>query len=73
MMTLIQLRDKINKILEETPSWADVDRIGIVTNKDDDGFCDMDWLENFGSICCDGQGMVAFQLVMHGDTDYTND
>lgn len=34
-MTLIELRDKINTILEETPSWANVDRIGIVTNTDD--------------------------------------
>lgn len=64
-MTLIELRDKINTILEETPSWADVDRIGIVTNTDDEtGFKDMEWLEDFRTICCDGQGMVAFELVM---------
>lgn len=64
-MTLIELRDKINTILEETPSWANVDRIGIVTNTDDEtGFKDMEWLEDFRTICCDGQGMVAFELVM---------
>ena len=64
-MTLIELRDKINTILEETPSWADVNRIGIVTNTDDEtGFKDMEWLEDFRTICCDGQGMVAFELVM---------
>lgn len=64
-MTLIELRDKINTILEETPSWANVDRIGIITNTDDKtGFKDMEWLEDFRTICCDGQGMVAFELVM---------
>ena len=64
-MTLIELRDKINTILEETPSWANVDRIGIVTNTDDEtGFKDMEWLEDFRTISCDGQGMVAFELVM---------
>lgn len=63
-MTLIELRDKINIILEETPSWANVDRIGIVTNTDETGFKDMEWLEDFRAISCDGQGMVAFELVM---------
>lgn len=63
-MTLIELRDKINAILEKTPSWANVDRIGIVTNTDETGFKDMEWLEDFRTICCDGQGMVAFELVM---------
>ena len=24
----------------------------------------MEWLEDFRVICCDGQGMVAFELVM---------
>lgn len=64
-MKLIELRDKINSIIEETPSWANVERIGIVTNTDDEtGFKDMEWLEDFRAICCDGQGMVAFELVM---------
>lgn len=66
-MTLIQLRDKINDILEKTPSWADVERIGTVTATYDDGSKDMDWLVDFKDICCDGQGMVAFQLVMETD------
>ena len=64
-MKLIELRDKINDIIEETPSWANVERIGIVINTDDEtGFKDMEWLEDFSTICCDGQGMVAFELVM---------
>lgn len=63
-MTLIELRNKINIILEETPSWADIERIGIVTNTDETGFKDMEWLEDFRVISCDGQGMVAFELVM---------
>lgn len=64
-MKLIELRDKINDIIEKTPSWANVERIGIVTNTDDEtGFKDMEWLEDFRTICCDGQGMVAFELVM---------
>lgn len=64
-MTLIELRDKINEILEECPSWADVDRIGIVTNTEEDtGWKDMEYLVDFREICCDGQGMVAFELVM---------
>ena len=72
-MTLLELRDKINAILEEVPEWGNIDRIGIVTNCDHEtGYKDMEWLENFGSICCDGQGMVAFQLVMEGDSDYTH-
>lgn len=68
-ISLIQLRDKINDILEKTPSWADVERIGIVTATYDDGSKDMDWLVDFRPICCDGHGMVAFQLVMEDD-DY---
>lgn len=66
-MTLKQLRDKIDEIIEKTPSWADVERIGIVTANYDDGSKDMDWLVDFKDICCDGQGMVAFQLVMETD------
>ena len=68
-MKLIELRDKINEILEKTPSWGNCERIGIVQGKDETGFCDMEWLEDFKPICCDGQGMVAFQLVMEND-DY---
>jgi hypothetical protein len=72
-MTLIQLRDKINQIIEETPSWANVDRIGRVVGYDPEmGWKDMEWLEDFVTICCDGQGMVAFQLVMEGDDDYSH-
>lgn len=64
-MTLIELRDKINAIIEQTPSWGNVDRIGIVTNTEEDtGWKDMEWLVDFRTICCDGQGMVAFELVM---------
>lgn len=63
-MKLIELRDKINAIIEETPSWANVERIGIVTETYENGEKDMIWLEDFRKICCDGQGMVAFELVM---------
>ena len=63
-MTLIELRDKINSIIEKTPSWADVDRIGIVQSTDSNGWKEMTWLEDFRPICCDGQGMVAFELVL---------
>jgi len=70
-MTLKELRDKIDSIIEETPSWANCDRIGIVNYKDEDGWCSMDWLQDIATICCDGQGMVAFQLVMEGDEDYS--
>lgn len=63
-MTLKELRDKIDAIIDKTPSWANVDRIGIVTNTDEYGFKDMEWLVDFRAICCDGQGMVAFELVM---------
>lgn len=66
-MTLKELYDKIGAILKETPSWAYVDRIGIVTEVYDDGSKDMEWLKDFKSICCDGHGMVAFQLVMEDD------
>lgn len=72
-MTLIELRDKINKILKKTPSYGDVERIGIVTDKDETGYCDMLFLKNFGSFNCDGHGMVGFQLVMEDDEDYTDD
>lgn len=64
-MTLKELRDKIDSIIGESPSWADVDRIGIVTNTEEDtGWKDMEWLVDFRTISCDGQGMVAFELVM---------
>jgi hypothetical protein len=63
-MKLIELRDKINDIIEKTPSWANVERIGIVDYTYDNGSKDMIWLKDFRSICCDGQGMVAFELVM---------
>ena len=63
-MTLLELRDRINSILEETPSWGNVSRIGIVTDSYENGEKDMLWLQDFRSICCDGQGMVAFELVM---------
>lgn len=64
-MTLIELRDKIDSIIKETPSWANVDRIGIVTyTEEDTGWKDMEWLKDFRAICCDGMGMVAFELVM---------
>ncbi len=70
-MKLVELRDKITKIIEENPSWADCERIGIVTNVEEDtGWKDMEWLKDFVSICCDGQGMVAFQLVMEDDEYY---
>ena len=63
-MTLLELKNKIDKILEETPSWGEVSRIGIVTNTEEDGWKEMTYLEDFRPICCDGQGMVAFELVM---------
>ena len=64
-MTLKELRDKIDAIIEEHPSWADCNRIGIVTNTEEDtGWKDMLMLQDFRSICCDGQGMVAFELVI---------
>lgn len=69
-MTLIELRDKINAILEKTPEWGNVERIGIVKECDrETGWKEMEWLKDFGSICCDGQGMVAFQLVMEDDDE----
>ena len=43
-MRLIELRDKINNIIEKTPSWANVERIGIVTESYEDGSKDMLWL-----------------------------
>ncbi|MBP5723649.1 MAG: hypothetical protein J6X18_08780 [Bacteroidales bacterium] len=67
-MTLQQFRDKIDKIIEETPSWANCERIGIVTNVEQDtGWKDMEYCVDIQPICCDGQGMVAFQLVMEDD------
>lgn len=64
-MKLIELRDKINAIIEETPSWANVERIGIVTDTEEEtNFKEMIWLKDFQTICCDGQGMVAFELIM---------
>lgn len=69
-ITLVQLRDKINEILEKTPSWGDVARVGVVTMKYDDGSVDMDWLVDLRDICCDGHGMVAFQLVLEDDDIY---
>lgn len=67
-MKLIELRDKINKIITETPSWANCERIGIVTNVEEEtGWKDMEYCVDIKPICCDGQGMVAFQLVMEDD------
>lgn len=64
-MTLIDLRDKINTVIQKNPSWANVERIGIVTDTEEDtGWKDMKWLVDFRTICCDSQGMVAFELVM---------
>lgn len=63
-MTLLELRNKIDAIIEKSPSWADVSRIGIVTGEDEDGDKDMRWLEDFRPINCDGHGMVAFELVI---------
>lgn len=70
-MTLKELRDKIDKIIEDHPTWANCDRIGVVTNVEKDtGWKDMEWCVDFRSICCDGQGMVAFQMVMEDDDYY---
>lgn len=63
-MKLIELRDKINDIIEDNPSWANVERIGIVDSECCDGFKEMTWLQDIRTISCDGQGMVAFELVM---------
>ena len=63
-MTLVELRDKIDKIIQEHPSWANVNRIGRVLSEKEDGYREMEMLEDFRRICCDGQGMVAFELVM---------
>ena len=63
-MTLVELRDKIDKIIQEHPSWTNVNRIGRVLSEKEDGYCEMEMLEDFRPICCDGQGMVAFELVM---------
>lgn len=68
-MTLIELRNKIDEILEKTPSWGDVNRVGIVTAMCDDGGVDMEWLVDLRDICCDGHGMVAFQLVLEDDDE----
>ena len=70
-MKLIELRDKINDIIEKYPSWADCERIGVVTaSYPDDNSVDMDWCVDLRDICCDGHGMVAFQLVMEDDDWY---
>lgn len=69
-MTLIELRDKINEMLDKNPSWGDVGRVGIVTAKyEDNGIesVDMEMLVDLRDICCDGHGMVAFQLVLEDD------
>ena len=63
-MTLIDLRNKIDAIIQEHPQWQNVDRIGIVNYTDNEGWKEMTWLKDFRTICCDGQGMVAFELVM---------
>lgn len=71
-MTLLELRNKIDEIIKKCPSWADVERIGIVTvTYPDDHAVDMDWCVDLRPICCDGHGMVAFQMVMEDD-DYFN-
>ncbi len=69
-MKLIELRDIIDSIIKENPSWADCERIGTVISKDEDGFCEMEWIKDFKPICCDGQGMVAFQIVLEDDYYY---
>jgi hypothetical protein len=69
-MKLIELRDKIDNIIKENPSWANCERIGRVTDCDETGFKDMELLKDFVSISCDGMGMVAFQLVMEDDEYY---
>lgn len=64
-MKLIELKNKIDEILENVPEWADVERIGIVIDTEEEtNFKEMIWLKDFQTICCDGQGMVAFELVM---------
>lgn len=72
-MTLRELRDKIDEIIEQTPSWADVNRVGIVTASYDDGSVDMEMLVDLKDICCDGHGMVAFQLVLEDDEYFFGD
>lgn len=69
-ISLLQLRDKIDKMLADHPSWGDVARVGVVTMKYDDSSVDMDWLVDLRDICCDGHGMVAFQLVLEDDDIY---
>lgn len=54
----------IDKIIKEKPSQVNINRIGRVLSKEEDGYCEMKMIENFRPICCDGQGMVAFELVM---------
>ena len=68
-LTLIELRDKIDKIIEKSPSYAELDRIGRVVNIDPSGFREMEWLRDIRTICCDGHGLSAIQLVMEDD-DY---
>lgn len=72
-MTLKELRDKIDKIIEETPSLADCDRIGIVTASYDDRSVDMELLADIKPICCDGHDMVGFQLVLEDDECFFGD
>ena len=36
-MTLVELRDKIDKIIQEHPSWANVNRIGRVLSENMSG------------------------------------
>lgn len=68
-ISLLQLRDKIDKILAEHPSWGDISRVGVVTAKHDNGFVDMDWLVDLRDIHCNN-GLIAFQLVLEDDDIY---
>lgn len=72
-MTLIELQDKINEMLDKTPQWGDIDRVGIVTAKYDDNSVDMEMLVDLKDICCDGHGMVAFQLILEDDEYFFGD
>ena len=67
-MNLLQLRDRIDQIITKNPGWAECDRIGVVQNVDKEtGWVDMEWCVGIKPICCDGQGMVAFQLELEDD------
>lgn len=73
-MTLEQMYEKIGKIIKENPSWADCERIGVVTNDEKDtGWKDMEWCIDIKPICCDGQGMVAIQLELEDDKYFYGD